>query len=93
MSFDPWNPSLKIWDSNSLKWKSTWECVGSFLHTPSHSWECKCESWVAYSACTFPCLCFGHEYKARVVTLKDGIWAYSIVGRERQWGRKHRGGY
>jgi hypothetical protein len=39
MSFDLWNPSLKIWDSIGTptpkcpKWESIWQCVGSFLHS------------------------------------------------------------
>jgi hypothetical protein len=50
------------------KWKSTWECVGSFLHTFPHSWECDCDSLLALSTHTFPCPCFGREPKAKVVT-------------------------
>jgi hypothetical protein len=51
------------------KWESTWECVGSFLHTlPQPGSEC--DSQVAPSACTFPCPCFGSEPKVRVVTFQ-----------------------
>ncbi len=38
MNFYTWNFSLKIW-LQLLKWEPTWECVGSFLHTPLHFWE------------------------------------------------------
>jgi hypothetical protein len=42
MSFDPYNYSLKIWDSIGIltpKVELTWECVGSFPHTLLHSRE------------------------------------------------------
>jgi hypothetical protein len=39
--------------------------VGSFPHTLENA---KCDSWIALSAHTFPCLCFGREPKARVMT-------------------------
>jgi hypothetical protein len=56
MSFDPYNRLLKIWDSQIFKgqlqgsnlqlpkWKPTWKCVDSFLHTFLHFW--KHEMWL-----------------------------------------------
>jgi len=71
MSFDLSNCFLKIRDSIKTltsKVGTTWKCVCSFPHTLSHSWECECDYWVAFSACTFPCRCLGGQPKARVVT-------------------------
>jgi hypothetical protein len=67
-------------DSNSElpKWESIWECVSSFLHIFSHSWECECDYQVALSARTFSCTYFGCEPKAMVVTLDDVLPNCSI---------------
>jgi hypothetical protein len=38
LSFNPWNFSLKFWESTGLhlpKWELSWECESSFPHTPS----------------------------------------------------------
>jgi hypothetical protein len=67
MRFDPSNCSLKIQDSNSQS-ESSLESVGSFPHPLLHSWECECDSWVAFSVHNFPCPCFGCKPKTRVVT-------------------------
>jgi len=38
--------------------------------TLSHFWESDYDSWVALSTHTFPCPCFGHKPRAKVVTLE-----------------------
>jgi hypothetical protein len=48
---------------------------------PSHSFvfhECKCDFNVAFLARTFPCLCFGYELKAKVVTCHLQL-SYAII--------------
>lgn len=35
---------------------------------PSHFRKCKCDFWVTFLACTFPCFCLNHEPNAKVVT-------------------------
>jgi hypothetical protein len=93
MSFDSWNPSLKIRDSIGFltpKVGIHLRCVGSFPHTFSHSWEWKCESWVTFSAHTYPCLCLDCKPKARVMTswrtfcckyyYKKKLWIHDIGG-------------
>jgi hypothetical protein len=59
------------------KWESTWECVGSLPYTRLHSWECVCDSQIAFLAHTFPCVCFGHEPKVKVMT-RCPIWLKPI---------------
>ncbi len=47
LGFDPYNCSLKIWESTNSKlpkWKLSWECEGSFPHTFLHS---QASSWLA----------------------------------------------
>jgi hypothetical protein len=51
MGLDPYNRSLKVWESIESpsklqlpKWEFTWECEGSFLHVILHSW--KHEMWL-----------------------------------------------
>jgi len=73
MNFDLSNCSLKIWESIGIltpKWESTWECVGSFLHTLSHYREC--DFWVIFSTHTFLCLCLGCEPKVKVMIVVLG---------------------
>jgi hypothetical protein len=74
MSFDLWNTSLKIWDSMGIPIPKVGIHLGMCGFIPSHSWECKCDFWIALSAHTFPCLCLGHEPKVRVVTLYVDYW-------------------
>ncbi len=40
--------------------------MGSFPHTLLHFQECECDSWVTFSAHTFPCPCLGRKSKVRV---------------------------
>jgi pentatricopeptide repeat protein len=68
MSFDPWNTFLKIWDSIGIPIPEMGTHLGVCGFIPSHSWECKCDSWVTLSNHTFPCVCFNHEPKVKVVT-------------------------
>jgi len=56
------------------KWKSIWECVGSFPHKFSHFQECECDSWIVILACTFPCFHIGCKPKAKVVTHMESQW-------------------
>ncbi len=67
INFDPWNAFLKIQDSIGIPTPKVEVNLGvcGFIH--SHFRECKCDSRVALSARTFPCLCFGCEPKAGVV--------------------------
>jgi hypothetical protein len=46
----------------------TWECVGLFPHIRPHSWECECDSQVAFQPTPFHAPCLGHEPRAKVVT-------------------------
>ncbi len=82
MSFDLWNCSLKIWDSIGIPTPKVGIHLGlcelSPSHTPSHFWECKCDSWVALLVYTFPCLYFDHEFKARVVTCSNHLICLNI---------------
>jgi hypothetical protein len=70
MSFDPWNYSLKIWDSIGIPTPKVGIHLGMCeltpSHIPSHYWECKCDSQVALLVCTFPCFYLDHELKVRV---------------------------
>ncbi len=45
--------------------------LGVYGFIPSHSWECKCDSRVAFSARTFPCLCLGCKPKVRGTTIHE----------------------
>ncbi len=73
MNFDLWNHSLNIWDfirtSTPKVGIHLAVCVGSFLHTLSHFWECECDSRGAFLTCTFSCPCLSHKPKVRVVTI------------------------
>jgi hypothetical protein len=69
MSFNPWNTSLKIWDSIGIPAPKVGIHLGVSRFIPSHSQKCKCDSQIAFLAYTFPCLCLGCKPKARVVTL------------------------
>jgi hypothetical protein len=51
-------------DSNSQSGRPFGVC--GFI--PSHSWECKCVSWVALPTYTFPCFGIGREPKAKAMT-------------------------
>ncbi len=74
MGFDPYNHSLKIWESITPSTPK----VGIHLGVPrfnSHTFpyfqppgSMKCNSWASLLACTFISPCFGCEPKARVVT-------------------------
>jgi hypothetical protein len=68
MNFDPWNISLKIWDFIVVLSPKVRVHLGVHEFIPSHSWECKCDSQIALSDHTFPCLCVGYEFKIKVVT-------------------------
>jgi len=76
MSFDPWNTSLKIHDSIGIPTHTVRIHLGVCGFIPSHSQECECDYRVALSACTFPCLCFGHEPKVKVVTFAPIIESF-----------------
>jgi hypothetical protein len=70
-SFDPWNTSLNIWDSIGIPILKVGVHLGVCGFIPSHSWECKCDSRVALSSPTFPCLCLGWEPKVKGVTIHE----------------------
>ncbi len=71
MNFDPWDCSLKIWDSIGTPTPKVGIHLGvcGFIpsHIPLHSWKCKCDSRVALLAWTFPCFYFSRELKVRVM--------------------------
>ncbi len=71
MCFDPWNTSLKIQDSIGIPTPKVDLGVQSRVcrFIPSHFRECKCDSQIALSTRTFPCLCISHKPKAKVVTV------------------------
>jgi hypothetical protein len=74
MGFDPYNHSLKIWESIKLqlpRWELTWQCGGSFSHTLPHSQEHEIFYWASLLARTFASLCLVCEPKARVATMMD----------------------
>jgi hypothetical protein len=68
MSFDPWNRSLKIQDSNSQNGSS----LGSVsVHSLTLSYipkNMRCDSWASFLAHTLVSPCLGREPKARVAT-------------------------
>jgi hypothetical protein len=72
MNFGPSNYFLKIQKSietQTPKVKAQLgECVGSFPYSFLHSSKCECDFQVALLARTFPCPCFGHKPKVRVMT-------------------------
>jgi len=68
MSFDPWNTFLKIWNSIGILTPKVGVHLGVCGFIPSHSQECKCDSWVEFAAHTFPCLYHGCEPKPKVMT-------------------------
>jgi len=68
MNFDPWNIFLKIQDSVKIPTLKMKIHLGVYGFIPSHSWKCKCDSRVLFLTFTFPCICFGHEPKAKVET-------------------------
>ncbi len=75
MGFDPWNCTLKIWESI---WEFTWECEGSFphiLYTHGSMW---CDSWISLLACNLATLCLGRKSKVRVTTLMV-MWGYTLI--------------
>jgi hypothetical protein len=84
MGFGPWNTSLKIQDSIGIRTLKVGVHLGVCGFIPSHSRECKCDSWVALSACTFSCLCFGRKPKIRIVIITN----YIIFGIEMKLGFK-----
>jgi hypothetical protein len=69
MNFDLSNRSLNIWDSKMTPTPKVGVHLGVCGLIPSHSRECEYGFWIAFSACTFPCLYLDHEPKAKVVTL------------------------
>jgi hypothetical protein len=83
--FWPFKPLFKKFKSplglQLPKWKSTWECVGSCLHTLLCSRVCMW-LWVTLLACTFPCPCFGHEPKA---SLGLATKARACKGASQEW--------
>jgi hypothetical protein len=71
MSFEPWKHSLKILDSIVTPTPKVGVLLGVCGFIPSHSLilqECKYDFMVAFMTYTFPCPCFGHKLKARIVT-------------------------
>jgi hypothetical protein len=74
MSFDPWNTFLNIWDSIGILIPKVGVHLGVCEFILTHSRECKYDSRVALLAHTFPCICFGHKPKAKVVT----SWAQQV---------------
>jgi hypothetical protein len=72
MNFDPSNHSLKIQNSIKIPTPKVGVNLGVCGFIPSHFftfWESKCDSQVAFSIHTFPCPCFCHEPKIKVVTV------------------------
>jgi hypothetical protein len=55
------------------KWELTWECGGSFPHTPR---SMKCDSRATFLAHTLASSCLGHEPKLglRHTCIKHGTW-------------------
>jgi hypothetical protein len=58
MGFDPYNYSLKIWDSMKTSTSQSGSSLGSM----------KCDSQASFLAHTFSSLCLGLKPKARVAT-------------------------
>jgi hypothetical protein len=75
MDFDPYNYSMKIWESNGSPTPKVGVHLGvwrSNSHTPPYSQppgSMKCDSRASLLARTFASFCLGHEPKARVPTM------------------------
>jgi hypothetical protein len=64
MNLDPWNTSLKIQDSIGIPTPKVRIHLGTCGFIPSHSQECKCDSWVALSTL--------------VVSPRLGMWQWNL---------------
>jgi hypothetical protein len=75
------NPILGLQHSPTPKVGVHLGMCGLILQTLLHSWECECDSWVAFLAHTFLCPCFDREPKARVMTrhLKTTILLHAFI--------------
>jgi len=93
MSFDPWNYFMKIQNSIRTLTPKVGVHMGVYGFIPSHFItfrECKCDSHVTLSTCTFPCLCLGHKPKATVVTCPfRSFMAHSTGYIQQQWTCLH----
>ncbi len=88
MSFDFWNTFLKIWDSIRIPITKVGIHLGVCGFIPSYYQECKCDSQVAFPACTFQCLYLGHKPKAMVVIIL--IQSLTIVDITKIFGNVHK---
>ncbi len=77
MGFDPYNNSLKIWESIETPipkvrvhlGSKVWMVIPSHFLTFSHTLGCmKYDSWISLLTRTFKSPCFGRESKAKVAT-------------------------
>jgi hypothetical protein len=69
MNLSPWNISLKIQNSMGISIPKVGVHLGVYGFICSHSWKCKCDSWVALLACTFSCFLCGCKPKVRGVII------------------------
>jgi len=68
LSFDPWNRSLKLWESTETPSPKVGIALGVWGFTPSHFGSMWCDSRTSSCPATLQPLCFDHEPKAKVVT-------------------------
>jgi len=72
MGFNPYNCTLKVWESikTPIPKMGTHLGVWGFIPCFSHTFESmKCDSWASLLACTFANPCLHCKPKARVVTI------------------------